>query len=313
MTYKIAFLFPGQGSQVIGMGREIVDFYPETREIFDAVDTICRRPISKLCFEGPMDELTLTVNLQPAITAANLVCLAALNSANVRPTVSAGHSLGEYAALAASGIISSDDALRLAKERGALMLRESMVNPGAMAAVVGLDIEAVGKIVDEAGQKGILAVASHNTAEQVVITGEKEPLSSAMALVKEKGAKAIPLKVSGAWHCDLMKNAVDDFRKTMENIPFSPPERKMLFNATADQETDPEKIRDIMARQLTSPVKWYDIVQKMLEDEINVFVEVGPKNVLTGLLKKILPRESEVKIFNVGDSAGLHNLLESLS
>lgn len=314
MNDKIAFLFPGQGSQIIGMGRDVLDAYPETGKIFEDVDKICQQPISKLCFEGPMDELTLTLNLQPAITAANLACLGALTQAGVKPSVSAGHSLGEYAALTSSGVLSPHDALLLVKKRGELMHRESLENPGAMAAVIGMDIEEVENIVHRAEEKGILAVANHNTAEQIVITGEKEPLAHAMTLVKERGARAIPLKVSGAWHCDLMKNAVDEFRKFIGGIPFSGPDTMMLFNATANHENDPDRIKDIMADQLTSPVRWFDIIRKMLNDGVNIFVEVGPKNVLTGLLKKIVPiQENGIKAFNVGDMKSLHSFIEYLS
>ena len=264
MSEKIAFLFPGQGSQYIGMGKDIMGEFPEVKEIFEQMDDICQKPISKLCFEGPMDELTLTVNLQPAITAVSLACLTALNKSGINPNISAGHSVGEYAALVSVGAISGYDALRLVKKRGELMHRESLERPGSMAAVIGLNIEAVGEIVVEAGEKGILAIANHNTADQIVITGENGPLSQAISLIKENGGKAIPLKVSGAWHCKLIENAVDDFRKSMEDISFSTPETTMLFNATAERESDPEKIKDIMALQLIRPVKWYDIILKMM-------------------------------------------------
>ncbi len=311
MSEKIAFLFPGQGSQSIGMGKDITNEFPEVKEIFDQVDHICQKPISSLCFKGPLDELTLTVNLQPAITAVNLACLTALNKSGMAPTISAGHSLGEYAALTSAGGISVNDALRLVKKRGELMHREAVAHPGSMAAVLGMGIDAVGGIVAQAGEKGVLAVANHNTADQIVITGEKEALSQAIDMIKEKGGKAIPLKVSGAWHCNLMKNAVDDFHQFMEGISFSTLERTMLFNATAESEGDPEKIREIMARQLISPVKWYDIILKMLEDGVNTFVEVGPKKVLTGLLRKIIPREREAKLHNVEDMESLKVFLGS--
>lgn len=313
MPQKIAFLFPGQGSQYIGMGREMADEYPEAREIFEQADDICTKSISKLCHEGPMDELTLTVNLQPAVTAVNMACLAALKKADIVSEVSAGHSLGEYGALVTSGAVSSYDALRLVNKRGELMHREALANPGAMAAILGLNIEKVTDLVSQARGNGVLSVANHNTAEQIVITGEKEPLENAVDLVKEKGGKAIPLKVSGAWHCDLMKNAVDEFREFIDEISFQAPTASILFNATGLEEHNPEKIRDLMAQQLISPVKWYGIVQKMIDDGIDTFVEVGPKKVLSGLVKKILSSDSESKIYNVEDLKSLNSFLEAIN
>lgn len=310
MSEKIGFLFPGQGSQFVGMGLDLMEQFPVVREIFGQVDDISQRPISKLCFEGPMDELTLTENLQPAITAVNLSCLAALNESGISPTVSAGHSLGEYTALVSAGVVSGYDALRLVKKRGELMHREALANPGGMAAVIGMDIDAVQEVVAQAEDKDILAIANHNTAEQIVITGEKEPLSRAIKLVQERGGRAIPLKVSGAWHSKLMEDAVDEFREFMEDIPFSRPESVILFNATAKGEMDPEKIKDTMAKQLVSPVKWYDIGLNMLQDGVNSFVEVGPKKVLSGLLRKIIPPEREVKIFSVQDAESLGGFLK---
>ena len=312
MSENIAFLFPGQGSQFMGMGHELVNAFPEAKEIFQQVDEICGKSISKICFEGPMDELTLTMNLQPAITAVNLACLAAINHKGIRSDISAGHSLGEYAALTSSGITSPYDTLRLVKKRGELMHRESIENPGTMAAIIGMDITEVEKIVDGLVDKGIIAVANHNTAEQIVITGEEEPVSQAMLQAKEQGGRAVPLKVSGAWHCSLMKNAVNDFRQFMDGVPFAPPESGILFNATADSETDPEKIKDIMAQQLVNPVKWYDINVKMLDDGINTFVEVGPKNVLSGLLRKIIPPERDTRTFQVQDKESLESFLKEM-
>jgi len=312
MPEKIAFLFPGQGSQFVGMGRDIADKFPEAREVFDQLDEVCGKTISNLCFEGPMEELTLTVNLQPAVTAVNLACLTALNRSGISSSLSAGHSLGEYAALTSAGVITPYDALRLVKKRGELMHREALANPGAMAAVLGMEIEKVADIVARAGSKGVLAVANHNSSQQIVITGQKEPLEYAVDIVKEEGGKAILLKVSGAWHCDLMKNAVEDFRRFMDDVPFSRPKTTMLFNATAGFEDEPEKVKDIMAWQLISPVKWYDIVLRMLDDGAGVFVEVGPKKVLTDLLKKIVPKESDSKVYNVEDLKSLESFLEAV-
>jgi len=308
---KIAFLFPGQGSQYVGMGREILSGFPETKEIFRQADEICGRSISRLCLEGPLEDLTLTDNLQPAITAVNLVCLSALIKSGVFPTVSAGHSLGEYAALASCGAVSSIDALKLTMKRGELMHREAQKNPGTMAAIMGMEIDKVSDIVRQCAAKGVIAVANHNTAQQIVITGENEPMSQAMELAKQNGGKAIQLKVSGAWHCDLMKNAVNEFRAFMDGVQFFPPRTAMLFNATAESESDTEKIKDTMARQLTSPVRWYEIVLKMMNQGIDTFVEVGPKKVLSGLVSKIIP-EGSAQILNVEDMNSLESFLKAI-
>ncbi|NQU15884.1 MAG: ACP S-malonyltransferase [Desulfobacteraceae bacterium] len=310
MSDQMAFLFPGQGSQFVGMGQDLMDRSPEIKNIFEQVDDVCKRSISKLCFDGPMSELTLTENLQPAITAVNLACLSALKNAGVRATVSVGHSLGEYAALASAGVLSYYDALRLVRKRGELMHREALANPGKMAAVIGMDMDAVQDIVAQAKGKDILAVANHNTAQQIVITGQEEPISRAIQLVKERKGKAIPLKVSGAWHSKLMEGGVEEFRRSMDGIQFAKPESAVLFDATAGSETDPEKIKGIMANQLVNPVKWYDIMVNLLDSGVDSFVEVGPKNVLATLLKKIVPSDKDVKISNVQDARSLGDFLE---
>jgi [acyl-carrier-protein] S-malonyltransferase len=209
-------------------------------------------------------------------------------------------------------VIKGDDALRLVQKRGELMHRESLTNPGVMTAVLGMEIDAVADIVARSGGKGVIAVANHNTAHQIVITGEKEALNDAADLIKGNGGKAIPLKVSGAWHCSLMENAVEDFRRFMKDIPFSMSGGTILFNSTAGAEDDPEKVKDIMANQLTSPVKWYDIMRNMLKDGVNTFVEVGPKKVLSGLLKKIIPQDGDVMIYNVEDLKSLNSFLKGV-
>ena len=310
MSERIAFLFPGQGSQVIGMGRDLAERFPRSADLLRQLDEICGKPISRLCFEGPMEELTQTVNLQPALTAVNLICLSALRESGVIPVISAGHSLGEYAALVSAGAITEKDAIRLAKKRGELMQREADQNSGSMAAVMGLSYEEVSEVVRNASDKGIVAVANHNTSQQVVITGQKEPLAYAVELAKQKGGKAMNLNVSGAWHSPLMAKAVEDFRAFLGQVPFRKPESTMLFNATAGEETDPDRIRETMARQLVSPVRWYDIMVGMLKSGVETFVEVGPKNVLSGLVKKTLPRDSQAKVYTAGDLKGLTAFLE---
>jgi len=313
MGHKIAFLFPGQGSQFVGMGQELVEQFPGVKRIFRETDRICGKPITDLSFEGPMSELTLTENCQPAITAVSLACLSVLNESGAKSSISAGHSVGECASMVSAGILGETDALKLVHKRGALMHREALANPGHMAALIGLEMEAVLEIVADAKEDEILDVANHNTAQQIVITGQKDPVARAVQLAKEKKAKAIPLKVSGAWHSGLMRGGVDEFRAFMEDIPFSSPRSDMIFNATAQCETDPERIKDIMANQLVSPVKWYDIMRKMLDDGVDTFVEVGPKKVLAGLLKKIASPDDAISVFTVQGPKGLESLLEHIS
>lgn len=313
MKKKTAFLFPGQGSQVVGMGLDLYQEYDFVREIFDMVDDASKNHISRLCFEGPMEELTLTVNLQPAITAVNLACMAALEKEGLQPDVAAGHSLGEYSALQAAGVVNSEDTCKLVFKRGHLMHREATKHKGAMHAILGLNIDAVQQIVDETRKKGVVAVANHNTAEQIVITGAPDMVESASELAKAQGAKAIPLKVSGAWHSEFIRGAEKDFRSFLSELPFSAPERPVLFNVTAASESDPNKIKEIMARQLCSPVRWYDSVCKMQEDQIEVFAEVGPKKVLTGLLRKIIPDTYEHKAYNVDGMKGLEAFLRAVT
>jgi len=309
MEGKVAFLFPGQGSQIVGMGKDLYEEFPAVRELFQKTDDICGKKISSLCFEGPMEELTITENLQPAIAAVSLACLYVLREANARPAVCAGHSLGEYAALRSADVLTDEDTLKLVSKRGELMQREAEANPGAMVAVMGMGIEEVSALVEEASQEGAIAIANHNTAEQIVITGTREALAKASALVKEKGKKAIPLKVSGAWHSPLMQGAIKEFRDYMEMIPFAPPQSTVLFNATAEEEDDPNAIKDLMVKQLVSPVRWYDIITKMISDGVRHFVEVGPKTVLIGLVKKIAPKGRDIQYWPTGDLKGLEAFL----
>ena len=309
MYAKIAFLFPGQNSQIIGMGQDLANEFPEAREIFRQLDDICEKPMSKLCFEGPSEELILTVNQQPAITAVNLVCLKVLNLKGIKASVSAGHSLGEFAALVSAGVITEYDALRIVKKRGELMHRESLSHPGVMTAVMNLSIDRVTDLVKKAAEKGLLAVANHNSEAQIVITGESAPMEYAISLVKEEKGKAIPLKVSGAWHCDLMKGAVDEFREFMENISFSKPASDILFNATAEMENDTEKIKDIIANQLTSPVRWYDIIVRMINDKVDAMVDVGPQKQMMGLVGRILPEGSNIAKLSVENVDSLNEFV----
>jgi [acyl-carrier-protein] S-malonyltransferase len=310
---NIAFLFPGQGSQAVGMGQDLFSEYDFVREIFDAADDIAGAHISRYCFKGPMETLTQTVNLQPAVTAVNLACLGAIQHAGITCTFSAGHSLGEYSALTSAKVVSMADTLRLVYKRGELMHRESLKHKGAMSAIVGLDIEAVDALVKTCRRKGILSVANHNSEQQVVITGAPEAVAAASVTAKSQGARAIPLKVSGAWHSDLIKGAEDEFIAYLDTFSFSSPAITVIHNVTADRCDDGEAIQQLMAQQLCSPVRWYDTIRRLVSEKVDVFVEVGPGRVLTGLLKKIVPGDYDHRIFTVGNMKALESMVSELS
>ena len=307
---KTAFLFPGQGSQSVGMGLDFYQEYDSVREIFDMAEEITRINISRLCFKGPFEELTQTVNLQPAVTAVSLACLSAIEKEGVRPDVSAGHSLGEYSAMHASNITSKEDTIRLVFKRGELMHREATRYKGAMHAIIGLPINTVEELVAEVQKEGIVAVANHNTEQQIVITGAPDMVKKVSSLAGSRGAKAIPLKVSGAWHSELIKGAQDEFSDVIESMHFNPPDRPVVFNVTADYAEDPNEIKSIIARQLCSPVKWYDSVCRLMAENVEVFVEVGPGKVLTGLIRKILPKDYPAKIYTVNSMKQLERFLK---
>lgn len=310
---KIAFLFPGQGSQTVGMGYDLFQEYDFVRELFAAADDIAGVPISQYCFKGPMETLTETVNLQPAVTAVNLACLEAIGRAGITCGFSAGHSLGEYGALASAEVVSMTDTLSLVFKRGELMHRESLKHTGAMSAIVGLDIQAVEALVAAGRNSGVLSVANHNSEQQIVVTGASEAVAAVSQAAKSQGAKAIPLKVSGAWHSDLIKGAEDEFIAYLNTFSFNSPTNTVIHNVTADRCEDGKAIQRLMAMQLCSPVRWYDSIRRLVSEKVEVFVEVGPGKVLTGLLKKIVPPDYDHKVFTVGNMKTLETLISELS
>ena len=314
MEPKTVFLFPGQGSQKIGMGRAWAEAYPEARAAFDEASGALGFDVAALCWQGPEAELQLTANTQPAILTASVAIarvLAARGFAPASLTAVAGHSLGEYSALVVAGVLSLADAARLVRRRGELMQEAVPVGVGAMAAILGLDAEVVRAAAAEASVGGeICAVANCNSPEQTVIAGHKGAVERAMALARERGAKrALPLPVSAPFHCALMRPARVGLAPMLQATAFAAARVPVVVNIDARPESDGAALRDALERQIDGPVRWVESVRN-LHDGLGVrrFVEVGPGNVLAGLVKRIVPG---VETFSVAEPAALDLLAGS--
>lgn len=293
----VAWLFPGQGAQFVGMGRDLYEQVPAARAVFDAADTALGFPLSLLCFEGPEDELTRTVNTQPAlVTHAIAALVAAVQAGTVthRPGFMAGHSLGEYAALIAAGAVSFEDGVRLVRERGRLMQEACDATPGTMAAVLGLEPDALAEICAAHGA----ALCNLNAPGNVTIGGTFEAVEAASAAATEAGAsRVVPLTVAGAFHTPLMQSAAAGMRDVLANATFATPAVPVVSNVTAQPLTAADALAGELVDQITSPVRWADSVRAMLDAGVGSFVEFGPGRVLTGIVRRI---ERGAELRNVG-------------
>jgi [acyl-carrier-protein] S-malonyltransferase len=292
-SVKTAFLFPGQGSQFVGMGKDLAAQSPSAREIFDRADETLGFPLSRICFEGPEGDLKMTQNTQPAIFTHSIAVLRTLAAQpGVSFHVAAGHSLGEYTAYVAAGSLQFEDALRLVRRRGELMYRAGTERPGTMAAILGLDTKALEEVLRGIG--GIVVPANINSPGQVVISGEVVAVTEAMERCKQAGAKrAIRLEVSGAFHSPLMEAAARGLQEALAAVPIAPAEVPVYANASAEPVTEPDAIRHSLVRQLLSPVRWEETIRAMMAAEVKRFVEVGPGRVLAGLVRNV-DRATEV-------------------
>ncbi len=288
MSTKIAFIFPGQGSQYVGMGKDLFDQIPDARAMFEKADAILGVPLSKICFEGPEEELRQTKNTQPAIFLHSVVVAHLIHEHQLKPAMAAGHSLGEYSALVAAGSLSFEDGLKLVRLRGELMQQAGVEQPGTMAAVVGLDPVAVTAVCADASAEGVVQPANFNSPGQIVISGSVAGVRKAMDLAKIKGAKLVKgLPVSGAFHSPLMESARAGLKAALETTMIHDAVIPVYANVTAKPVQKADDIRMLLYQQLTSPVRWEETIANMAADGATEFVELGPGKVLQGLVKRI--------------------------
>ncbi len=306
-SMKVAYIFPGQASQKVGMGRDLYDNFDSAKAVFAQADETLGFSLSRLCFEGPEDELRQTINTQPALVTVSFACLQAareMKGSNRLPPPSfvAGHSLGEYTALAAAGVLDFATTVYLARERGRLMYQAGLRNPGGMVAVLGLDEVALAEICAETDTR----IANINCPGQLVISGAKENLTKAADLAKAKGAhRVIPLAVSGAFHTPLMQSAVDGLSGIIANLSFHEPLIPIIANTTAQPMTAAEPVTAELLRQLCSSVQWQRSVEYMVNEGVSTFIEIGPGKVLSGLIRRI---NKNVTTLNIGDAQAIKNI-----
>jgi len=310
-TASTAFLFPGQGSQAVGMGKDLAERFAIARRTFEEADQALGRKLSQLCFEGPEDQLRLTENTQPAILTVSVAAWRVLDEKAIKPAFVAGHSLGEYSAHVAAATISFTDAVRTVRSRGKYMQEAVPVGTGAMAAILGMGLDAVGAVCGDAAQGEVCEPANINSSDQIVISGHAAAVERAVKLAQERGAKrAIILPVSAPFHCSLMKPAQERLAVDLQKLKFSAPKFPVVCNVYAKPVEDAESSREALVRQVTGSVNWSDSMQLLIARGVQTFVEVGPGKVLCGLMRQI---DRSKKCLNVEDEASLQKTLEYLT
>jgi [acyl-carrier-protein] S-malonyltransferase len=305
---KLAFVFPGQGSQVVGMGKQLAEAYPSAADIFSRADEILGFPLTKLCWEGPEEELRRTVNAQPALLTCSMAVLRVIEEAGLRADLLAGHSLGEFSAWVAAGALNFSDALQLVRKRGELMEQAAAAKPGGMLAVLGMEPPALKEILSRV-KDGVAVMANINCTGQIVVSGEESALRQVRELAMQNGARAVPLRVSGAFHSPLMESGARAFKTELSKVRINPAHPAVICNTTARPARTPDAIRQAMAAQMTSPVLWEPTMQKMAQQGIGTFLELGPGEVLCGLIKRTLPN---AQAFPIGEPEKLQEVVACL-
>lgn len=311
---KTAFIFAGQGSQYIGMGKDLYENISVCREVFDKANDILGFDIKDLIFNGNKEELDITENTQPAILITSIAAKKAIEEKGIKADVVAGLSLGEYSALVTSEVLNFEEAVALVKKRGRFMQEAVPVGVGSMAAIIGLPLEKLKAALEKARENGIVEIANYNTNNQIVVGGEKEAVKKAMELALEAGAKrAIELKVSGPFHTSLLEKASIKLREELQNIKFNKPKVKTISNVTAEIIDDKDDIKSLLFSQVKSSVRWSESIEKMLNMGVDTFIELGPGRVLSSFIKEISREKGvKVKIYNVEDMKSLQKTLEGI-